>query len=64
VPFVVTLDGQGHLISLVLDSRAFDKDLYRKFTFTDFGSPRAIKPPPASSVVPATAKNYEYFNSN
>lgn len=63
VPFAAVLDSQGRLTSLVIDTRSFSKEAYRAVTIRNYGSPHAIKPPPASSVVPATAKNYDYLNS-
>src|SRR5262249_35241493 len=62
-PLVAVLDPQGRLIPLTIDPRGFDKDMYRVFTFSNYGSPHAIKPPKASSVVQATTKNYGFFNS-
>jgi hypothetical protein len=61
-PFSALLDPKGRLIGLTIDTRSFYKDMFRVFTFSDYGSPHAIKPPTASSVVQATAKNYGFFN--
>jgi len=57
------LDSQGRLVTLTVDTRSWDKAFYRVVSFTDYGSPHTIKPPPSSSVVTATAKNYAFFTS-
>jgi hypothetical protein len=60
-PFTAKVDSKQNLVQLVVDTTSFDKTLYRKFTFSDYGAPHAIVAPPASEVVPATAENYKLF---
>jgi hypothetical protein len=57
-PFTATLDSQGRLTALKINST--DKLLIQTFTFSSYGSPSKISAPSGASKAPATL--YEFFN--
>jgi hypothetical protein len=62
VPFTATLDDQGRFVELKITPADANKDLAEDITFTKYGSPTAIAPPPASEVLPATSAFYQAIN--
>jgi hypothetical protein len=64
VPGTVTLDEQGRLTSLTIDLSAVDPKLGIKDTFSDYGSPVSISPPPAADTVEAPDSVYKIFSGS
>lgn len=58
-PGTVTLDEQGRLTSLTIDLSSVDSDLSIKNTFSDYGSPVSLSPPPPADTVEAPTSVYE-----
>jgi hypothetical protein len=58
-PGTVTLDEQGRLTSLTIDLSSVGSDLSIKNTFSDYGSPVSLNPPPAADTVEAPKSVYE-----
>jgi len=61
-PFTATLDGDGRLLTVTIDADAYNQDLTRTITLSDYGSAPATAPPAKSSVVAATPTVYQLFN--
>ena len=61
-PFSATLDGDGRLLTVTIDADAYNQDLTRIITLSDYGSAPAPTPPAKSSVVAATPTVYQVFN--
>ncbi|HKD97693.1 MAG TPA: hypothetical protein VKB69_08825 [Micromonosporaceae bacterium] len=61
-PFTVVLDDKGRLASVSINADGFDKDLTKTIAFSNYGSPTAINPPDAASVVPAPDVIYQILN--
>jgi hypothetical protein len=61
-PFTATLDGDGRLLTVTIDADAYNPDLTRAITLSDYGSAPAPARPASSSVVAATMTVYQLFN--
>ena len=61
-PFTATLDGDGRLLTVTIDADAYNPDLTRAITLSDYGSAPAPSRPATSSVVAATPTVYQLFN--
>lgn|GEM_PF-1859961 len=61
-PFTATLDGAGRLLMVTIDADAYNPDLTRTITLSDYGSAPAPTRPAKASVVPATPVVYQLFN--
>ncbi len=61
-PFTATLDGDGRLLTVTIDADAYNSDLTRAITLSDYGSAPAPARPAKSSVVAATPTVYQLFN--
>jgi len=61
-PFGATLDGNGRLVSLVIDADGYNADLTRMVALSGYGTVKPPVRPPASVVVPAPPVVYELFN--
>jgi hypothetical protein len=61
-PFTATLDGAGRLLMVTIDADAYNPDLTRTITLSDYGSAPAPVRPAKASVVRATPTVYRVFN--
>ena len=61
-PFTATLDGDGRLLTVTIDADAYNPDLTRTITMSDYGAVPAPVRPASSSVVAATPTVYQLFN--
>ncbi|OLB76351.1 MAG: hypothetical protein AUI14_19035 [Actinobacteria bacterium 13_2_20CM_2_71_6] len=63
VPATVTVDSQGHLTAFTVSLAALAPDEGDvKATYSDFGTPVAVKPPAKSDTVEAPASLYGFLN--
>jgi hypothetical protein len=62
-PFSATLDASGRLVDFKVNADSINKELSEEITFSDYGSPSAIKPPLPAQTIPAPAAVYQIFNS-
>jgi hypothetical protein len=63
VPGTVTLDDQGRLSEITVDLSAVDPAATVKVTYSDYGTPVTVNPPPKSQTIEAPAAVYGMFNS-
>ena len=63
VPGTVTLDDQGRLSEITVDLSAIDPAASVKVTYSDYGTPVTVNPPPKSQTIEAPAAVYGMFNS-
>jgi len=61
-PFTATLDGDGRLLTVTIDADAYNPDLTRAITLSDYGSAPLPARPAKASVVSATPMVYQVFN--
>jgi hypothetical protein len=61
-PFTATLDGDGRLLMVTIDADAYNPDLTRAITLSDYGSAPLPARPAKASVVSATPMVYQVFN--
>jgi hypothetical protein len=62
VPGTVTLDSQGRLSEVTVDLSAVDPQATVKVTYSDYGAPVNVNPPPAADTVEAPQAVYDMFN--
>jgi hypothetical protein len=61
-PFTATLDGDGRLLTVTINADAYNPDLTRSITLSDYGSAPGPARPAKASIVRATPTVYQLFN--